>query len=647
MISSAIALTGIMFGPASSPTHESVDQPAVSTGFKESPRRLNYPSPTADLNQPIVAAQQTPPRHHPPIVGPNFVSADPIPAPIPRISVPASSDQADFDQTNFDQANFDQANFDQANFDQANFDQPNFDQPDPIQAIRIEDNWSHEKSDIGTPERATLIPQRQLPGLNEDPNTAPLAVSPRVSQRQALSLPKQPSRSVLETQLDSKSLLEEHYSTTRPKYIENRYVNSDGQPTLASRVLALERNSLTRGQAETPHDQRWQEPTSVGPANYESHVSDPSMSVLISDTIPLEQEVASAFHRDSRIAPSKKMIDPAMQQAAVPTQIAPTNRAMGMSMQQPVLPRLRVNPQVEARAREHIDYGESLARRNSYMAAREEFALALLMIARSHKAQSGPSAYSNRLAQGLTALDEAEDLIGLNNERSQDSVFQQKVRSHKTRLISPDDIGNISATRALDYYFGYAQSQIEQAIGHSAAGSAALHALGKIESRNSENNRRGDWTGQARSLVFFRAAMNCNPANAVCSNDLGVMLHNMGRLKEAEHAFKASLNSSPTRLGWANLAAVHSQLAVSAQVADERDRQMHLARTAAMQAERYGSGAGNGIAGEQWATTNEFHNNAAFPSVTTQPVPESRQQISNLRKVSTAETLRQKINGWN
>ena len=371
------------------------------------------------------------------------------------------------------------------------------------------------------------------------------------------------------------------------------------------------------------------------------------MSLLISETIPLEQEVASAFDRDSRIAPSKTMVDPAMPQAAVPTQVAPTSRAMGMSMQQPVLPRLRVNPQVEARAQEHIDYGESLARRNSYMAAREEFALALLMIARSHKAQSGPSAYSNRLAQGLTALDEAADLIGLNNERSQDSVFQQKVRSHKTRLISPEDIGNISATKALDYYFGYAQSQIEQAIGHSAAGSAALHALGKIESRNSENNRRGDWTGQARSLVFFRAAMNCNPANAVCSNDLGVMLHNMGRLKEAERAFKASLNSSPTRLGWANLAAVHSQLAVNAQVAEERDRQMHLARTAAMQAERYGSGAGNGIAGEQWATTNEFHNNAAFPSVTTQSVPESRQQISNLRKVSTAETFRQKINGWN
>ena len=191
LISSAIALTGIWFRPAFQTTTESVDQPSISSGFKEIPRRLNYLSPAADPNLPVVAAQQTPPPNHPPIVGPSFVSADPIPAPIPKISV----------QSNFAQANSGQTNFDQTNFDQA---------------IRIQDNWSDEKSVNVTPERATQIPPTKLPGWNEDPNTAPLAASPRVSQPQALSLASQPSRSV--PQVQQLSLI--HISEpTRPERI--------------------------------------------------------------------------------------------------------------------------------------------------------------------------------------------------------------------------------------------------------------------------------------------------------------------------------------------------------------------------------------------------------------------------------------------
>ena len=597
LISPSVVLTSFIFGAVFDKPLDSADRPFVANGFEKSPRRLNQLIPTTDPQPPIEAAKQTPTQLHPPIAGPNSdfspysITANLDSAPAPNVSV---------------QANLNRANPIQVNPIQAN----------SIHENRLQNIPLHVKSGYEIPERAELIPQTQLPNLNDDADTAHLAAGSNVSRRQTLN---QSGHSISEVQQKSKSALEQHFSTGRSKHIQNRFANSEDQSTLAARVLALERN-LTTGHA----DESSQGLTAVQRATYESKITGPATSVLINEPTLSGSE-----------------------NTGLSRQIAPRNGMMGMSVQQPVLQRLQVNPQVEARAREHIEYGESLARRNSYLAAREEFTLALLLIARSHKAQYDPDAYSNRLSQGLTALDEAADLVGPNHGLSQQGMLQQKVLSHKTKLIAPNEIGNISRTKVLDRYCGFAQSQIEVAIGHSAAGSTALHTLGKIETRSSINNRRGDWTGQARALVFFRAAMSCNPANAVCANDLGVLLNDMGRLKEAEQVLKVSLTSSPTRSAWANLSAVHSQLALNAKVVQERDRQMHLAKLAAMRAEESGySVTANGGAGEQWASMREFHNNAAFPSVTTQVVPRSGQQTSNQRDASTAKTLMQKVKGW-
>ena len=198
-------------------------------------------------------------------------------------------------------------------------------------------------------------------------------------------------------------------------------------------------------------------------------------------------------------------------------------------IQQSTLERLRVSPQIEKRVAEHIQYGESLTRRQSFLAAREEFTAALLLIAGSHKAGADPQAFSNRLAQGLTAIDEANDFAALKRGGSV-VALTQKIMSHKTRLISPQEVEAINPTKALDLYCGFAQSQIEKAIGYSIGGSQALHALGKLESLSPSSDARTNWTSQARALVFFRSAMSVDPNNAVCSNDLGVLLYDLGRL---------------------------------------------------------------------------------------------------------------------
>ena len=128
-------------------------------------------------------------------------------------------------------------------------------------------------------------------------------------------------------------------------------------------------------------------------------------------------------------------------------------------------------------AREQIQYGQSLARRRAYFAAREEFIRALLLVASSYNSESNSTAHPERLAQGLIAIDELGDF-----ENASGSLTQQKILTHKSRLIAPQDLATVSSMQALGLYGNFAQSQIQQAIGSSAAGSEALHALGKLES---------------------------------------------------------------------------------------------------------------------------------------------------------------------
>ena len=500
----------------------------------------------------------------------------------------------------------------------------------PTQATWIDDNRVGTPWERAMPQPASAIAVRQLPIANENSTSDPMAATSSLD-RQEFS--RRESSAVSQDPKNSENILKEHCSTDRSKHVKNRYVGPEGELTLASRVRALELD-LAKGNSKVAPSQSGQSLPSVKQASYEAKTSDSDWLVLPHQLNESDEKVMS-------------VLDSATQMDEVPQNMLPSNGVAGLPIHQPILKRLRVNPQVERRAGEHIEYGESLARRNSYLAASEEFTLALLLIAQSHKTRSNPDAYSDRLAQGFTALDEAADFVGHKRDWSQQDLLQQKVFSHKTKLISPDDIGNISRTKALDHYCGFAQSQIEQAIGHTAAGSAALFMLGKIETRSAGKKRRGDWTQQARALVFFRAAMSCNPANAACANELGVLLHDMGRLQVAEQVLKASIASSPTRSAWGNLAAVHDQLAANAQVVEERDRQLHLSRLAAMRAQQAGSNIANGLnASNQWATLSEFHNNAAFPNVTTQPLSQTRQQASNQKKSSAAETLLKKVRGW-
>ena len=315
-------------------------------------------------------------------------------------------------------------------------------------------------------------------------------------------------------------------------------------------------------------------------------------------------------------------------------------------LQQLNLPKQRPTPQVEEKAREQVQYGQSLARRQAFFASREELIRALLLITSSYRTEGSSNAYPQCLARALVALDEISDLMNMGDTNS--PQLQQTLFSHQTRILTPQDIQSITPMQAIGAYSSFAQAQIEKAIGTSAAGSEALHALGRLESIVPETSLSQARTKQTKTLVLYRAAINIDPSNTTCANDLGVLLYKIGRLQEAEHALKTSLGSAQTPLTWNNLASVHNQLAATASTNEERNRQLSLASSAAQQAERFTDAALNDQPSDgQWATATEFQDNAAFPNVVLQNAsPRPASTSTPQPGASNSAKLKQKLKEW-
>ena len=380
------------------------------------------------------------------------------------------------------------------------------------------------------------------------------------------------------------------------------------EPTLAQRPSNETSDHSARAEFAQEHsEQESSESFSVLQTNFETRILKPDSRL-------------SAPHLTSQIRIDKQGLkiseDTVDSEALVELVPEPSAKAAPAlsSVQPSALPRRRAHPQAEASARKRIQYGESLSRRRSFYAAREEFILALLLVSNSHENESTHDTRADRLAQALTAMDEISDFASMRNRSGNDPRFQQAVDSHKTQLLAGSNLAAISPKKAIDLYCGYAQSQLEQAIGLSAAGSEALHALGKLELMAPNTNSRHASIGQTKALVFFRSSMSVNRSNALCANDLGVLLFNMGRLNEAEEAFRLSLGSTQSRLVWNNLTSVHRQQASLATSANQRNHQLQLAQAAGQEAQKLQNNPRDqGLSTNEWATTSDFQNNAAFP----------------------------------
>ena len=366
-----------------------------------------------------------------------------------------------------------------------------------------------------------------------------------------------------------------------------------------------------------------QQASSVRQSNYEAKLSGTN-----SQSIRTDKQIRKANWAEIEISPTD-VLKPTYQ-----------------PRQQIILPPQRTTPQVEAKAREQLRYGQSLARRRAFFAAREEFVRTLLMIANSYNTDANGSAYTASLTQALVALDEASDFSNF-PRNSNSTLLQQKILSHNSRLLSVEDIETVTPLKAIAVYNKFAQTQLEQAIGFSSIGSEALHALGKLESLAPQADSSRGRNNETKTLVFYQAAFNINPANSDCANDLGVLLYDMGRLQESMHALQAARRTTPSEAIWKNLALVHNQLAAIASTHEERVRQASLANSAIQQAKILSNKPASDLPNDdQWATLAEFQDNAAFPNIATQNAANPAAGRTPEQGVSKSAKLKQKLKEW-
>ena len=206
----------------------------------------------------------------------------------------------------------------------------------------------------------------------------------------------------------------------------------------------------------------------------------------------------------------------------------------------------------------HIEYGKSLARRGSAYAARDEFIQALRLLAIAKDNQSQSRQFTAAFRQAMNTVREAEDFVTATDPIGRESL-EFIIDSHKSSLLTSSEIKKVGAIGAMQRYLNHAYQLLSWSAGKNPAAAEALFSLGKLNSELSKQSQ-GNNLSIAKSILFHRSALACNPNHYHCANELGALMAKTGQLREARELFKQSLRVKQHPITWKNLAAVHAKL---------------------------------------------------------------------------------------
>ncbi|MGI9518512.1 MAG: tetratricopeptide repeat protein [Pirellulaceae bacterium] len=273
-------------------------------------------------------------------------------------------------------------------------------------------------------------------------------------------------------------------------------------------------------------------------------------------------------------------------------------------------PTIQVLPIIEQRAMERVAYGKSLARRGATFAARQEFIQALALIADSFDVQSASREYTARLASSLRTLSEADDFVAPDTEQQLNMDMAMILDTHESGLIEPQLANQITPIQAMLTYYAFAQAKMSEAVGQSPAGAEALYALGKLLAANSQLEASSSPVDSVKAMVMYQSALSANPAHYRSANELGVLMARNGQWQKAKDLFVQSLQVQEMPQTWQNLATAHRQLG-----------ETRLAELAIAEATKQEGETPAGVGPMEWATPDQFVDNAAMPVETPMAKP--------------------------
>jgi tetratricopeptide (TPR) repeat protein len=302
--------------------------------------------------------------------------------------------------------------------------------------------------------------------------------------------------------------------------------------------------------------------------------------------------------------------------------------------------------QLEEVAREadvHTRRGFELAGRGARYSARAEFVQALRLVAEGLDAEHHGVTHGRALADGLAALDEAEDFVPRGSHLEADLDLRSIVAGHHTPVLKDAAIDGVTPMAAVHRYLTFAQQQLAAAAGAEVAGSMALHALGKLDAWLALREQPDARIAGPRAMACYQAALLVCRKNYMASNDLGVLLARQARPEEARAALEHSLSVHPSATTWENLAAVYRQLGNG----DLADRAEKLARaTSREEKERLAAeGVGSGSRAK-WVDPNQFAESYAKVPDPHRPPPTPRAAPAGEANPSRPASPQQAERSW-
>ena len=280
----------------------------------------------------------------------------------------------------------------------------------------------------------------------------------------------------------------------------------------------------------------------------------PSREALDSDQTPLEHSAADV--RDQRqnfagIMVPRKVSHTGPDPTILPIETKP-------AAVEDLTPRLR--PAIVQQAQGHINEGIRLARMSAVYSARAHFVKVVRLVSQALDAESGSKRYSQALAAGLRALDEAAHFRPRGARLEADLDIAQIVRTHRTPVLRQQDLGQVTSLAAMQMYHAYAEQQLAIAGGHELVAADAYYGLAKLQGHLDSGPVNEIRVGP-RAMIYYQTALIVCPKHFMAANELGVIFARFGQLEDAREVLRFGAREAPGFAElWFNLARVHERL---------------------------------------------------------------------------------------
>jgi tetratricopeptide (TPR) repeat protein len=289
----------------------------------------------------------------------------------------------------------------------------------------------------------------------------------------------------------------------------------------------------------------------------ESPVDPSNASELVRvDANPLETDLATAVPALS--LPSPELSPPTSAEQLTENSTSPDDSLIS-STEKTARPIQDIPASVTQIARNHLRYGNTLARRGSLFSARQEFLTGLRLVIESLDLVNGSDVHREHYRLAITALNEAEDFSKSTGDEASLSV-SRIVDLHQSKVLNDPNDPSLTPMSAMQSYYAYAQEHFSAACARSPVASEILFALGKLHTVMAVQEPTSRSTDLAIAILMHQAALNVDPHNHLSANELGVALARLGHYESARAALLHSVAAQPTPEAWLNLSIVHQAL---------------------------------------------------------------------------------------